>query len=132
MNWKEWVVGDDLLIINFCFVVFNNSFALKIFSWKTGNNQLSLNKRLLHSYLVIVTEYLLLKGCLHHRERWWGDKKSMIWFWICSTKGFFFSKVQTAKLALRRLKTLRHPNIVRYIDALEVRIKEMLPLMALS
>lgn len=28
-------------------------------------------------------------------------------------------KVQTAKLALRRLKTLRHPNIVRYIDALE-------------
>lgn len=62
-------MGDDLLIINFCFVVFNNSFALKIFSWKTGNNQLSLNKRLLHSYLVIVTEYLLLKGCLHHRER---------------------------------------------------------------
>lgn len=47
-------------------------------------------------------------------------------------KRFFFSKVQTAKLALRRLKTLRHPNIVRYIDALEVRIKEMLPLMALS
>ena len=37
----------------------------------------------------------------------------------------FFSKVQTAKLALRRLKTLRHPNILRYIDALEVRIKEM-------
>jgi len=34
-------------------------------------------------------------------------------------------KVQTAKLALRRLKTLRHPNILRYIDALEVRIKEM-------
>lgn len=28
-------------------------------------------------------------------------------------------KVQTAKLALRRLKTLRHPNILRYIDALE-------------
>ncbi|XP_027040753.1 N-terminal kinase-like protein isoform X3 [Pocillopora damicornis] len=28
-------------------------------------------------------------------------------------------KVQTAKLALRRLKTLRHPNIVRYIDGLE-------------
>lgn len=47
-------------------------------------------------------------------------------------KRFFFSKVQTAKLALRRLKTLRHPNVVRYIDALEVRIKEMLPLMALS
>ena len=49
----------------------------------------------------------------------------MIWFSICSTIGFFFSKIQTAKLALRRLKTLRHPNILRYIDALEVRIKEM-------
>jgi len=42
----------------------------------------------------------------------------------------FFSKVQTAKLALRRLKTLRHPNILRYIDALEVRIKEMFKLIA--
>ena len=49
----------------------------------------------------------------------------MICFSICSTIGFFFSKIQTAKLALRRLKTLRHPNILRYIDALEVRIKEM-------
>ncbi|XP_015778986.1 PREDICTED: N-terminal kinase-like protein [Acropora digitifera] len=29
-------------------------------------------------------------------------------------------KIQTAKLALRRLKTLRHPNILRYIDGLEV------------
>ena len=29
-------------------------------------------------------------------------------------------QVETAKLALRRLKTLRHPNILRYIDALEV------------
>lgn len=28
-------------------------------------------------------------------------------------------KVQTAKVALRRLKTLRHPNILRFIDALE-------------
>lgn len=28
-------------------------------------------------------------------------------------------KIQTAKLALRRLKTLRHPNILRYIDGLE-------------
>ena len=41
-------------------------------------------------------------------------------------------KVQTAKLALRRLKTLRHPNILRYIDALEVGIKEMFSLMTLS
>ena len=43
-----------------------------------------------------------------------------------------FLKVQTAKLALRRLKTLRHPNILRYIDALEVGIKEMFSLMTLS
>ena len=38
--------------------------------------------------------------------------------------GWYFSpfhhKIQTAKLALRRLKTLRHPNILRYIDGLEV------------
>lgn len=34
----------------------------------------------------------------------------------------YFVKVQTAKLALRRLKTLRHPNILRYIDGLEVSI----------
>lgn len=38
-----------------------------------------------------------------------------------------FLKVQTAKLALRRLKTLRHPNILRFIDALEVTIVTTTP-----
>lgn len=33
----------------------------------------------------------------------------------------FFFQVKLAKSALKRLKTLRHPNVVTYVDSLEVR-----------
>lgn len=31
------------------------------------------------------------------------------------------NQLELAKLAIKRLKTLRHPNILTYIDSLEVR-----------
>jgi len=32
------------------------------------------------------------------------------------------TQVQVAKASLKRLKTLRHPNILNYVDGLEVRV----------
>jgi len=36
--------------------------------------------------------------------------------------GMFVKQVQVAKVSFKRLKTLRHPSILTYVDGLEVRV----------
>lgn len=120
----RWFINYNFINYVFLFFYYYNSFAVKIYCH--SGRLIAINYHLI-PVTRLICSYLLTVEC---HGSWWGDKKSMISFLICLTTGFF-SKVQTAKLALRRLKTLRHPNILRYIDALEVRIKEMLPLMVL-